>query len=367
MKNSILVTSPLLPSYDDYCNEIKDIWENHYLTNEGPKHKKLEQELKNYLKANHVSLLTNGHLALQLGIKALQMKGEVITTPFTFVSTINAIIENGLTPVFCDIDPKTYTIDVKKIESLITPKTCAILGVHVYGNICDVEAIHTIAKKYHLKVIYDAAHAMGEKYKGKAVANYGDLSMMSFHATKVFNTIEGGALVYQEASLYEKIKALKNFGIDSNGEIVEESINAKMNEFQAAMGLCNLRILQDSLKKRQEVAEYYDKCLSCQQGLKLNIHQPDVVNNYAYYPVLFQDEGTRDLVFNELQKNKIFSRKYFFPLITEFSYYRKFYDSKDTPIALDICSRVLCLPMYASLSLQDVEYISKTVIEIVRW
>ena len=309
----VLVTQSSMPSLDEYIEEIKPIFECKWLTNMGPKHKELQTKLEDYLRVKHINLFTNGHMALYSAIKAMKLEGEVITTPFTFVSTTHAITQNGLTPVFCDIEPDTYTIDVSKIESLITEKTCAIVPVHVYGNVCNVEEIEKLAKKYNLKVIYDAAHAFGVKYKKIGIGNYGDISMFSFHATKVFNSIEGGGISYKDEKLERELNLLKNFGITGPETTEEIGMNAKMNEFQAAMGLCNLRHIDEEISKRKKVVEEYRKRLAGVKGIKLSKIQEDVESNYAYFPVIFEDEfgKTRDEVMDELAKNNIFTRKYF--------------------------------------------------------
>ena len=362
MNNRILVTQSSMPEFDEYCEEIKSIFENKWLTNNGEKHKKLEKKLKEYLDVSNISLFCNGHLALMIAIRAMNFKkgSEVITTPFSFSSTTHAIVENGLKPVFCDINSDDYTIDVTKIESLITDKTVAILPVHVYGHICDVEAIDKIAKKHHLKVIYDAAHVFGVKYKGKSIASYGDISMFSFHATKVFNTIEGGALVYNDLSLRDVVEKLKNFGINGPEKVELVGINAKMNEFSASMGLCNLRHINDELKKRSKVYERYVERLGNIKGITISKKQKDVIPNYAYFPVIFDKkvfEKSRDEVMDELLKENIYTRKYFYPLINDYDCYKKKYSSKKTPIAKNISDTVLTIPMYADLKLDDVDRI----------
>ncbi len=323
---------------------------------------KLESDLKDYLGVSNMSLFCNGHLALMIAIRAMNFpKGsEIITTPFSFSSTTHAIVDNGLIPVFCDINDVDYTIDVDKIESLITDRTVAILPVHVYGHICDVEKIDKIAKKHHLKVIYDAAHVFGVQYKGKSIASYGDISMFSFHATKVFNTIEGGALVYNNDSLKDVLEKLKNFGINGPEKVELVGINAKMNEFQAAMGICNLRHIDREIEKRSKVYKRYVKRLSNISGITISKEQKGVVPNYAYFPIVFDKKKfgkTRDEVMDELRKENIYTRKYFYPLINDYDCYKDKYSSKDTPIAKYISDNVLTIPMYADLSLDDVDRI----------
>lgn len=360
----ILVTQSSMPTIEEYIEEIKSIFETKHLTNMGPKHKELQSKLEEYLKVKHMTLFTNGHMALYSAIKALKLEGEVITTPFTFVSTTHAITQNGLTPVFCDIDEDTYTMDVTKIESLITDKTCAIIPVHVYGNVCNVEEIEKIAKKHNLKVIYDAAHAFGVKYKGIGIGNFGDMSMFSFHATKVFNTIEGGGVAYNCENLERELNLLKNFGITGPETTEEVGMNAKMNEFQAAMGLCNLRHIDEEINKRKKVVEEYRKRLSNVNGIKLSKIQENVQSNYAYFPVVFEEEfgKTRDEVMEKLAKHDIFTRKYFYPLTTDFECYPQ-YDGDNTPIAKYISDRVLTVPLFAELSIEKVNEICDIILE----
>ncbi len=362
----ILVTQSSMPELDEYVEEIKSIFETKWLTNRGEKHKKLEEELVKYLKVKNMSLYTNGHLALYIALKSLDLKGEVITTPFSFASTTHAIVQNGLKPVFCDINENDYTIDVNKIESLITEKTCAIVPVHVYGHVCDVKKIEEIAKKYNLKVVYDAAHVFGVEVDGKGIGTFGDISMFSFHATKVFNTIEGGGLAYNNSELRDKLEKLKNFGINGPEKVEYVGINAKMNEFQAAMGLCNLRHIDSELEKRKKVYNRYIERLSNVEGVKLPIKQDKVKQNYAYLPVVFDKEifgKSRDEVKEQLEKENIFTRKYFYPVINDYDCYSNMYDSNDTPIAKKISERVLTLPMYANLKIDDVDRICDIILK----
>lgn len=352
-----LVTKASLPKYEDYCNKIKELWDSNWITNNGKFHNELENNIKDYLNANNVTLFTNGHLALENAIKVLDLNGEVITTPFTFISTTHAISRNNLTPVFCDINYDDYTMDVSKIEELITDKTSAIIPVHVYGNVCNVEEIERIAKKHNLKVIYDAAHAFGVRYKDKSVASYGDISMFSFHATKVFNTIEGGALAYQNNDYKLKLNYLKNFGITDEEHIDYIGGNAKMNEFQAAMGICNLKYLDENIKKRKKIYEKYIELLKDVKGIKLNYINKNVTSNYAYFPIVILDEYklSRDELFELLKKNDIYSRKYFYPISNELEIYKNC--KGNTPVAKDISKRVLTLPIYPDLELEIVEKI----------
>lgn len=366
MKKQILVTRSSMPSFEEYCNEIKELWETHFLTNMGIKHKQLEKELLDYLKTSNITLFTNGHLALECIIAAFdfQKGGEVITTPFTFASTTHAIVRNGLKPVFCDINSEDFTIDVAKIESLITEKTCAIVPVHVYGNLCNVEEIEKIAKKYNLKVIYDAAHTFGVEKNGIGVANFGDASMFSFHATKVFNTIEGGAVTYNDSTLEKSLNDLKNFGITGPETVEYVGGNAKMNEFQATMGICNLRHVDGEILKRKAVVERYRERLENVKGIKLSIIQDGVKSNYAYFPVVFDNyKYTRDEIFEKLGAENIVARKYFYPLINDFECYRNKYNSNETPVAKHIADRVLCLPLYADLELEVVDRICDIILK----
>lgn len=366
MSDKILVTRSSMPSIEEYIDEIRDMWDSHWLTNMGPKHRRFQELLLEYLEADRLDLMTNGHMALELTLQAMNLEGEVITTPFTFASTTHAIVRNGLTPVFCDINPEDYTIDIGKLEELITDKTSAIVPVHVYGNICNIEEIERIAGKYGLKVVYDAAHTFGEKYKGKGIASFGDASCFSFHATKVFNTIEGGAVCYHDRELGEKLYDLKNFGI--HGPEVVESVgaNAKMNEFQAAMGICNLRHIEEEIEKRRLVAERYRMHLEGIDGLRLNPIQKDVQPNYAYFPVVFDEKifnSSRNEISDRLAENGIFSRKYFYPLTNTFDCFHGKFDVDETPVALHVAKRVLTLPMYADLPLEEVDRICSIILE----
>ncbi len=367
MTKKILVTRSSMPDFEEYCEEIRKLWNSHWLTNMGVEHQEFQRELEAFLNCPHVALYTNGHLALEHVISAMRFRndGEVITTPFTFASTTHAIVRNGLAPVFCDVKMDDYTIDVGKIESLITEKTVAIVPVHVYGNMCDVERIDEIAKAYNLKVIYDAAHAFAVTYKGVSSANFGDASMFSFHATKVFNTIEGGAVCFKDDMLVEKLDAMKNFGVCSPERVEFVGGNAKMSEFQAAMGLCNLRLLAGEIAKRKAVVERYWSRLEGVDGLKLNKPQQNVESNYAYFPVVFDGFGaTRDDVFNKLAEQGITARKYFYPLTNSFQCYANLATAgvEKTPIAAYLADRVLTLPLYADLALDDVDRICEIIL-----
>lgn len=354
MSKQIFVTRSSLPPFEEYCREIAPLWESRWLTNMGEKHKTLQKQLESYLQVPHIALFSNGHLALEAVISAFDFpKGsEIITTPFTFASTTHAIVRCGYVPVFCDIDSQTYTMDAAQIESKITDKTAAILPVHVYGSVCDVERIDRIAKRHGLKVIYDAAHAFGETVRGVGVGSFGDASMFSFHATKVFHTVEGGAVAFHQESLGPGLDDAKNFGIRGPENVVFAGGNAKMNEFQAAMGICNLRHIDDWIADRKRVASHYDARLGSVPGIRLKQNDPNVQSNYAYYPVVFDGfSKTRDEVYELLMQHGILSRKYFYPLTNDFACYRELptADKRETPVASHVADRVLTLPMYAEL------------------
>ena len=363
----ILVTRSSMPPIEEYENEIKEIWDSHWLTNMGVKHNQFQSELESMLDVPHVALYCNGHLALENILEAMDFpKGsEVITTPFTFASTTHAIVRCGLKPVFCDVNPEDYTIDVNLIESLISDKTVAIVPVHVYGNLCDVESIKAIADKHHLKVIYDAAHAFSVKYKGVSAGAFGDASMFSFHATKVFNTIEGGAICFHDDALVQKLNDLKNFGLHGAEEVDYVGGNAKMNEFCASMGICNLRHLDEEIAKRKVVVECYRRHLDGVDGINLAPIQKDVESNYAYFPVVFDKNifgADRDEVFDALAANNIGARKYFYPLTNTFECYKNVFNVDNTPVALDISMRILTLPLYSDLSVEDVDRICEVIL-----
>lgn len=365
MGEKILVAQSSMPPIEEYIDEICSMWDSHWLTNMGPKHRRLQAGLKEYLQVENIELLTNGHMALELTLQALNLHGEVITTPFTFASTTHAIVRNGLKPVFCDIDPVTYTIDPAKMEGLVTDNTCAVMPVHVYGNVCNVEEIGRIAYKHGLKVVYDAAHAFGETYKGKGIGSFGDASCFSFHATKVFHSIEGGAACFRDRRLGDILYELKNFGIHGPEEVCAVGANAKMNEFCAAMGLCNLRHIDDEIARRRAIAERYHSHLDGVDGLQLSAVQPDVRPNYAYFPVLFEDRvfgASREEVLGRLAEDGILARKYFYPLTSAFSAFRGQYDPQETPVALHVSRHILTLPIYAGLAMEDVDRICKIIL-----
>ncbi len=362
----IYVTKSSIPPMEEYIEEIKSIWDTHLLTNMGEKHETLRTQLKEYMHAPELELFTNGHMAIELSLQALDLKGEVITTPFTFASTTHAIVRNGLTPVFCDIKEDDYTMDPDKIEDLITEQTCAIMPVHVYGNICDVDAIDRIAKKHNLKVIYDAAHTFGEVYRGNSVGNFGDVSCFSFHATKVFNTIEGGAAVDKDPKFGRRLYQLKNFGIKDEVCVDGVGANAKMNEFCAAMGLCNLRHLDEEIAKRKEVWERYQTNLQGYAGIVLNQIKEGLKSNYSYYPIRVKKDSyghDRNELYDMLREHGFIARKYFYPLTNEFDCYDGLFDAGKTPIARSVSREVLTLPLYADLELETVDRICELIVE----
>lgn len=367
MEKQVLVTKSSLPPFEEYVDEIKDIWQTHWLTNMGEKHQALQRALEEYMQAEHLELIVNGHMALELTLQAMNLTGEVITTPFTFASTTHAIVRNGLKPVFCDINAEDYTMDAEKIEALITDRTSAIMPVHVYGNVCNVDEIARIATKYGLKVIYDAAHTFGECYRGKSVASYGDASCLSFHATKVFNSIEGGAVCYHDEKLGRRLYDLKNFGIRGPEDVEYVGANAKMNEFAAAMGLCNLRHVDEAIQKRRRLVACYREHLVHVDGIRLNAVQKDVESNYAYFPIVIEEKVfgfSRNEVFQALSDKNIMARKYFYPLTNSFACFHGAYDPADTPVAQHIANRVLTLPLYADLTIDIVERISAIIIQM---
>lgn len=363
--NRVLVTKSSMPEFEEYVKKIKSIWDTKWLTNMGALHNELQEKLKEYLTVENISLFVNGHQALELTLETLEKKGEIITTPFTFASTTHAIVRSGFKPVFCDINPVDYTIDVDKLESLINENTVAILPVHVYGNICDVERLEQISNKYDLKLIYDAAHAFGVRYMGKGIAEYGDMSMFSFHATKVFNTIEGGAICLKDSSYLSKLNGIKNFGIRNEESVDMIGSNAKMNEFQAAMGLCNLENIDDEIEKRHKIVNRYrERLIKCEK-ITLNVEQENVKSNYAYFPILVENGKARDGLYEYMRENNVYTRKYFYPLTNSFECYQGMYDVNDTPIAKDISERVLTLPLYADLELEIVDYICDKIISFI--
>ena len=363
----INVTRSSMPDFEEYINEIRELWDTHHLTNNGAKHRELQSVLEEYLSVPHVTLFTNGHIALEYAFEALDLPkgGEIITTPFTFASTTHAIVRAGYTPVFCDIRTDDYTMDPSKIEALITDRTCAIMPVHVYGNICDTDAIDRVAEKYGIKVIYDAAHAFGVKVNGVSAAAFGDVSMFSFHATKAFNTVEGGALCYRDDSLTSILDNMKNFGL-SGEDCFYAGGNGKMSELHAAMGICNMRHLSDEIAKRKTTAEEYYRILGDVQGIKLCPPNEEIQSNYAYMPVFFDGyKYTRDEVQARLAEQGIMARKYFYTLTNDLSCYNAmpFFGADFTPVAKRIADGVLTLPLYADLTVDDVRMICDIIIK----
>ncbi len=361
MTTKILVTKSSMPPYEEYIEAIKPLWDTHWLTNMGIYHKQLEGELRDFLNVKELSLMVNGHMALEM---AIQMMGfpsgaEVITTPFTFISTTHAIVRNNLKPVFCDVKDADGTIDETKIEDLVTENTVAIVPVHVYGNVCNVEEIQRIADKYNLKVIYDAAHAFGVNYKGLGIGSYGDASVFSFHATKVFNTIEGGAVAFKEHLYYEKLYNLKNFGIRGEELVTSVGANAKMNEFCAVMGLCNIRHLKETFQSREERYSFYKKELSGIRGIRLFEEKEAVTKNYAYFPVCITEEygRTRDEVYDMLAEQDIHARKYFYPLTADQACFRNKYRDMNLSVARTLASQILVLPFWADMEFDKLQYI----------
>ena len=368
IKKMIPVTKPFLPPKQELLHYIDEIYDNEYLTNNGPLHRKLNKELIEYLGVKYLTLVVNGHSGLEIIVKGLNIKGEVITTPFTFVSTTHSLTLNGVKPVFCDIKPSDLTIDEDKIEALITPKTTAIMPVHVYGHMCNVEAIEKIAKKHGLKVIYDAAHTFGVKYKGKALASYGDVSMISFHATKIFNTIEGGALVYDDESLIRVFDAYKNFGIEGPEKVDYVGGNAKMNEFQAAMGLANLTHMAEIIAERKTLVELYREQLNGINGIKYYVPEKmykEFEYNYSYFPIMVEDEygESRDALYDHLLEKNIYARKYFYPIMTKLGCYKDKSAGVKLPVAEEAGQKILCLPLYNGLSSEAIIGICKIIKE----
>lgn len=365
--DKIFVTRPLLPSLSSLETHLNDIWESKWLTNMGSKHNELENKLKDVLKVPNVSLFNNGTIALLVAIKALDLPygSEVITTPFTFAATPHCITWNGLKPVFCDIEPNTMTIDADKIESLITPNTSAILGVHVYGFPCDVERIDAIAKKHNLKVIYDAAHAFSTEINGKGIGTFGDITMFSFHATKLYNTIEGGCLTFNNPNLVRKIYNLRNFGIQSEELVEEVGINGKLNEIQAAVGLENLKLYKAEQEKRKLVKAFYDENLSKIKGIRIPKMPENVTNSYQYYPIVIKDdyELTRNELYEKFKAANILTRKYFYPACTDYECYKNDLAVKlaDLSVVNDLKHRVLCLPYYGTLTNEELNIICEVI------
>jgi dTDP-4-amino-4,6-dideoxygalactose transaminase len=360
--NNITVTQPLFPPLDEFIPYLKDIWNRKWLTNNGYYHQELEKSLCEYLKVSHISLFTNGTLPLMVALQALEITGEVITTPYSFVATIHALWWNGIKPVFVDVEEKTGNLDPDKIETAITSRTTAILPVHVYGNPCNTEAIQQIADKHGLKVIYDAAHAFGVEKDGKSILTAGDISTLSFHATKTYNTAEGGALICHDEATKKKIDFLKNFGFASETEVVMPGINGKMDEIRAALGLLNLKYVDKTIEKRQKIASLYRQKLKNVPGITMMDEIPSVKSNYTYFPVFVNKDKygmSRDELYEKLKTHNIYGRRYFYPLISTFSPYRDLSSARpeNLPVATKLADMVLCLPIYADLPTEDVEKI----------
>lgn len=362
MGKKIFVTSPALPDLNEYQKFLKKIWDSGQLTNNGPFHSEFENRIQKYLGAKQCSLFCNGTLALIIGIKALRLTGEIITTPFSFVATTHSIYWNDIQPVFCDIDSENFNIDPAKIEALITNKTSAILPVHVYGYPCDTSSIQEIADVYGLKVIYDAAHAFGVKINDEPIANLGDMSILSFHATKVFNSVEGGAIVHSDPNLKKRIDYLKNFGFANETTIVGTGINAKLNELLSAFGILQLDKFQNEVDKRKTVAEAYRSFLKNLKGINFFYDCEGVKHNYSYFPIRVEDlngKNLRDELYNYLRENDIYTRRYFFPLISQIPAYRNLPSARpeNLPVAEKVSRQILALPIYGNLELIEVERI----------
>lgn len=361
MKNKIYVTQPHLPPLEDLMPYLNEIWSTRILTNGGPFHIQLEESLKNYLGVKQVSLFNNATIALITALQALKITGEVITTPYSFVATSNSLLWNNIKPVFVDIDKSSFNLDYKKIERAITDKTTAIMPVHCYGTPCDVDEIQKIADRYNLKVIYDAAHAFGVTCHCGSLLNHGDLSILSFHATKIFNTFEGGAIISNDLVTKKHIDNLKNFGFISETSVIDSGINGKMSELNCAIGLLQLKDIKDVFLKRKRIASFYNSHLSKISGIDLPIGNFSEGSNHSYYPILINKTYhlTRDQLYEKLKINNIFSRRYFYPLITEFEMYKNIESGKkeNLPVATDIADRILCLPIYPDLQFNELDRI----------
>lgn len=368
MGQEIFVTRPSLPPFEEYAAMLRPLWESRWLTNMGTYHDQLERELKDYLQVPELSLFCNGHLALEGALQIAGLSGEVITTPYTFASTVHAIVRQGLTPVLCDVKPEDGTLDETQLESLITERTSAIVPVHVYGHCCNVEAIDSIAKKHGLKVIYDAAHAFGVTLGGRGIGTFGDMSMFSFHATKIFNTVEGGAVAFHDPAPRAKLRAVKNFGIQDEETITEIGGNAKLNELQAIMGLCNLRYVDRDIARSRVLSERYHERFSCVSGIRFFTPRSDAAPNYAYMPVCIEPEtfgADRDAVQAALREHGVYLRKYFYPIVSEYACYRRRFAGCCLPQAERLSRQVLTLPIYADLELQDVDRICDLILQVV--
>ncbi|MCE1167027.1 MAG: DegT/DnrJ/EryC1/StrS family aminotransferase [Sphingobacteriia bacterium] len=372
LEKPVFVTQPALPPLEEFTDYLIKIWDNKILTNNGPFHQQFEKELADYLGVKYISVFSNGTLALITALQALRITGEVITTPFSFVATTHSLWWNNIKPVFADIEPDTFNLDPEKVEAAITPQTTAIMPVHVYGNPCNLEALQKIADTYGLKLIYDAAHAFGVNIKGHSVLNFGDLSILSFHATKVFNTVEGGAIVCQDEKTKKRIDYLKNFGFADEVTVIEPGINAKMNEIQAAYGLIQLRMVDDYIQSRKDVADLYRKELKGVSGITFLSDIEDIRHNYSYFPILVDASiyrKTRDELYDMLKRNNIFGRRYFYPLISHFPTYRGLSSSKPSnlPVAESIASKVICLPIYPNLEKDKIKEITRIIKDVTCW
>lgn len=363
MRERINVTRSSMPPFEEFVTELKPVWESRWLSNRGAASVKFENMLKEYLNTENLYLFANGHVALEVALNALNLKGEVITTPYTHCSTTHSIVRNGLTPVFCDVKEDNYTINPEMIEDLITEKTVAIVATHVYGFLCDVEKIEEIAKKHNLLVIYDAAHAFGVRKNGISAANFGDAAMFSTHATKVFHTIEGGIVCYKDEKRFEPMSKLVNFGFSSQEDIDYVGTNARMNEFEAVMGICNLRHFDEELAKRKVIGDRYYDLLSGVKGIKLIEVPQNVEWNYAYFPAIFDGyKENRDEIKLKLEKENIYARKYFYPIVNKAACYIDTYGTANVPVAAHAAECVLTLPMYADMTIDDVDRICATIL-----
>lgn len=362
----VFVTQPNLPPLKEYVPYLEQIWENKILTNNGPFHRQLEQELCDYLGVEHLSLFTNGTIALITALQALRISGEVITTPYSFVATAHSLTWNNIEPVFVDIEPETCNLNPDKIEEAITPRTTAILPVHCYGNSCDVERIEKIADIYGLRVIYDAAHAFGVRYKGESLLRYGDLSVLSFHATKVFTTFEGGAIICPDAKTKQRIDYLKNFGFVDEVTVTAPGINGKMNEVSAAIGLLQLKYIDRAIERRRQITSYYRKVLARVQGVSLMQMQPDIQGNSSYFPIFIDDSfpSSRDALYEKMKNVGIYGRRYFYPLISDMPMYRGLPSAKaaNLPMARRIANSVICLPIYPELTNEQLDNVVSSIV-----
>lgn len=363
----ITVTSPLLPDLEEFNKLLNDIWSRKWITNKGYYHKLLESELCSYLKVPYISLFTNGTLPLITALQALRITGEVITTPFSFVATTHSIWWNGLKPVFVDVDPETCNLDPNKIEAAITPRTSAIMPVHCYGNPCDIKGIQEVADKYHLKVIYDAAHAFGVEKDGQSILKYGDLSTLSFHATKVYNTVEGGAMVMPDENMKKYIDYLKNFGFAGETEVVAPGINSKMDEVRSAYGLLNLKIVDAAIETRRKVALTYREALKDVKGIRYMEDMPGVKHNYGYFPIFVNEKEygmSRDALYEKMKEKEVYGRRYFYPLISTFSTYRGLESSSpaNLPVATRLADQVICLPIHHAMRDEDINRVIDIII-----